>query len=536
MRNFRLYALLAITCVISLLITAPACIKVRGTDQKGPSAFVSDATLANAVDSEGRPVNASTAFLVNSEMIYLSVRLNNAPANTQVLVKLTYVDGEASNLADSTMYNNTKMGQGTGYLAFAMKPPPGGFPQGDYSVAVSANGVEVTNTPFKVENLSANKAWPRINKFTVSTGTVAQGEPVTLSWDVSDATRITLQPEVGTIPAVGTRALTPNVTTTYQIIASNDAGATKSEATVNVTAPLAGLPDLVITDISLMGTMIYYKVKNAGKTDSPPTYSNLWVQNLFPAMGGSSFVDVLKPGQEKTLTFSSYQWPYSNADGDWLGCIFGADMGRYIDPTCMNYTVKVCADAKDESKEVSETNNCLTKIWGMLFDYNLIPYAHLASWRNSSGEAPTQGVESSRTGAYIKMSDGSLEMVPDQVPQGWIQGYWGYFYTDRESGRTLNAALKVPPNLHFVANVGLAPNATGSDGVTFKLGIRDQSDQTNFLPGKTMTVPGVYENWEIDLKDYVDQKVFFILRVEAIGSPTFDYAVWKEARLVQVSD
>jgi len=536
MRNYRLYALLAVACVISLLITAPSCIKVRDADQKGPSAAVSDATLANAVDLEGRPVNASTAFLVNAETIYLSVKLNNAPANTQVLVKLTYLNGEASNLAGTTMYNNTKTGQGTGYLAFAMKPPPGGFPQGDYSVSVSANGQEVTNTPFKVENLAANKGWPRINKFTVTPATVPQGQSVTLSWDVSDATRITLQPEVGTIPAVGTRALTPGVTTTYQIIASNDAGATRSEATVNVTAPLAGLPDLVITDAWLEGTMIYYKVKNTGRIDSSPTYSNLWVNNLFPPLGGSSFVDVLKPGQEKTLAFSSYQWPYRDSDRDWLGCLFGADLGRFIDPTCLNYTVKVCADARDESKEVSETNNCINKIWGLLFDYNLIPAAHLAIWLNSSGDAPVQGVESSSTGAFIQMSDGGLEMVPDQVPQGWVQGYWGYFYVDREFKVARMATIKVPPQLKFVSRVGLSSSATGSDGVTFKLGIRDQSDQTNFFPGKTMKTPGVYENWEIDLKDYVDQKVLFILRVEAIGSPTSDYAIWKEARLVQVSD
>ena len=536
MRNFRLYAVLAMACVVSILITGPACIKIRGTDQKGPSAYVSDATLANAVNPDGQPVNASTAFLVNAEVIYLSVRLNNAPANTQVLVKLTYVDGEASNLANTSMYNNTKSGQGTGYLAFAMKPPPGGFPQGNYTVSVSANGQEITSTPFKVENLAANKGWPHINKFTVSPDTVPQGQPVTLSWDISDATRITLQPEVGTIPAQGTRSLTPNVSTSYQIVASNDAGETRREATVNVTAPLAGLPDLTITDIWMEGTMIYYKVKNTGKTDSTPTYSNLWVQNLFPAMGGSSFVDVLKPGQEKTLTFSSYQWPYANTTGDWLACIFGADTGRYLDPACLNYTVKVCADAKDESKEVSETNNCLNKIWGMLFDYNLPPSAHLASWRNSSGEAPTQGVESSRSGAYIQMADGGLEMVPDQVPQGWIQGYWGYFYVDREFRVARTTYIKIPAKLHFVARVGLAPGAVGSDGVTFKLGIRDQSDQTNFFPGKTMKAPGVYENWDIDLKDYVDQKVFFILRVEAIGTPTFDYAVWQEARLVQVND
>jgi hypothetical protein len=123
--------------------------------------------------------------------------------------------------------------------------------------------------------------------------------------------------------------------------------------------------------------------------------------------------------------------------------------------------------------------------------------------------------------------------VPDQVPQGWVQGYWGYYYSDRETGRTYIAAVKVPPKLKFVARVGLADSASANQGVTFKLGIRDLSDQTNFFPGKTMKTPGVYENWEIDLKDYVDQKVFFILRVEAVGASTNSFAVWKEARLVQ---
>ena len=307
----------------------------------------------------------------------------------------------------------------------------------------------------------------------------------------------------------------------------------------NVTAPLAGLPDLTITELWLEGLMIYYKVKNIGKIDSPPCYSNLWVDNMFPPLGGSSFVDVLKPGQEKTLVFSSYEWPYGVSGVDagsssWDQCIFGRGSGSsFIDPSCLQHTVKVCADAKDESKESSETNNCLSRTWGFMFDYNLQPSAHLASWRNSSGEQPRQGVESSSTGAYIKMSDGSLEMVPDQVPQGWVQGYLGYYYSDRETGRTYIAAVKVPPKLKFVARVGLADSASANQGVTFKLGIRDLSDQTNFFPGKTMKTPGVYENWEIDLKDYVDQKVFFILRVEAVGASTNSFAVWKEARLVQ---
>ena len=147
-----------------------------------------------------------------------------------------------------------------------------------------------------------------------SQDTVPAGQSVTLSWDVSNATQITLQPEIGTIAASGTRSVTPSITTTYKIIASNDAGSTTREISVSVGAAVSGAPDLVITDVWLEGCMIYYKIKNIGTADSPATTTYIYVDNLFPPMGGTSFVDVLKPGQEKSMVFSSYQWPWCGSD------------------------------------------------------------------------------------------------------------------------------------------------------------------------------------------------------------------------------
>jgi len=540
MRNLRVYLLLATVMVTSLVIAGPACIKIRSGGQQ-PSTLVSDAILATGVDPESKPVNASNTFYVDTEVIYLSLKLNTAPANTQVMAKMTYLGGEASNLANTTMFNQSQSGQGTRYLSFAIKPPPGGFPQGDYQVAVSANGLEQVSIPFKVQNLQAQKGWPMITKFSATPDTVPAGQSVTLSWVVSDATRVTLQPAIGTIPNSGTRSVTPTMTTTYVITASNDAGASKRELTVTVGAPVAGAPDLIITDVWIEGLMIYYKVKNIGAVDSTPTTTNLLVDNLFPPLGGASFVDVLKPGQEKTLVFSSYQWPYglgSPGAGGGVGGVPWAifHSAGYIDPSLINHVVKVCADAKNEASEGLETNNCMIKLWGVLMDYDLLPLAHLAIWKNSSGNLPDFGAEGSSSGAYIKMSDGGLEMVPEQVPQGWTQGYWGFFYTDRETQRSMNAAIKIPAKTKFIARVGLAASAQGSDGVTFKLGLKDLSDTNNFLPGKKMTVPGQFENWEIDLSDYEGQKVWFILRVEAGNKPDKDFAVWQEARLKQVSD
>ena len=86
-------------------------------------------------------------------------------------------------MANSTLFNQTLTGQGTKYLSFSIKPPPGGFPQGNYQASLSANGQELASLPFTVQNLSATPGGPIISKFTAIPDTVAAGQPVTLTWD-----------------------------------------------------------------------------------------------------------------------------------------------------------------------------------------------------------------------------------------------------------------------------------------------------------------------------------------------------------------
>ncbi|MCX6004129.1 MAG: hypothetical protein NT082_00390 [Chloroflexi bacterium] len=537
MKKSRRYLLFSVLATLVIVMSIPGCIKVNPGGKQQSSTLAVDAVLCTSVDADAKPFTPSNTFYVNTPVIYVSCKLNSVAANTQVMVKITYLEGEDTARINTSMFNSTQSGEGNQYIAFAVKPPPGGFPQGDYQTKVYANGQEQVSIPFKVQNLKAQAAWPTIDKFTSTPDSISLGQSTTLSWSIRDATRITLQPEIGTIAvgdAVGTRAVTPSVTTTYILTVINDAGATARELTVRVGPAVTGAPDLIVTDFWLEGLMIYYKIKNAGTLDSVPGYTYLWVNNKMPPLGSSSFVDVLKPQQEKTMVFSSYQWPFAVQSGvsTYTPFILGP-RECYIDPTTMSFTVKVCADGKDEVKESNESNNCLTKIWGYLMDYNLCSYVNLATWKNSSGEMPTFGAEGSTSGAYIKLGDGGMEVVPEQVPQGWAQGYFGFFYVDQDSGRTQVCYIKVPPKCKFIANVGLSGSAAGSDGVTFKLGIKDMSDTLNFLPGKTMTTPGVYENWVIDLKEYEGQRVQFVLRVEAGKTATNDFAIWKEARVAQ---
>jgi hypothetical protein len=201
----------------------------------------------------------------------------------------------------------------------------------------------------------------------------------------------------------------------------------------------------------------------------------------------------------------------------------------------------VCADVKNEAVESNEANNCKVSLLGILWDYDMLAVSNLATWRNSDGDFPEPGSENNVNGAHFKIPNfdmeiaPQLETIPQQVPQGWMQGTWGYFYAD-EFGSPRTAAVKVPAKLHFVARIGLARTATGSDGVTYKFGLKDLNDTVTWISSKKATAPGAFEDWDINLSQYEGQKYYFILRVEAGASPVNDFAIWNKARLIQVND
>ena len=102
------------------------------------------------------------------------------------------------------------------------------------------------------------------------------------------------------------------------------------------------LPDLVITDVwtAKVGkkTRIYYSITNVGTERAPLGYTNLTVDGVFVAL---DHVKPLKPGQNSTERFNTYEWI----------C------------TMSNDTVTACADSENSIAECIETNNCITEIW-----------------------------------------------------------------------------------------------------------------------------------------------------------------------------
>jgi len=77
---------------------------------------------------------------------------------------------------------------------------------------------------------------PVITSFTATPGTITTGMSSSLKWGVTGATEITIDNNVGTVSATGTKDVSPTATTTYTLTASNSSGSVKKTAEVPFTS------------------------------------------------------------------------------------------------------------------------------------------------------------------------------------------------------------------------------------------------------------------------------------------------------------
>src|SRR5258708_38696102 len=74
--------------------------------------------------------------------------------------------------------------------------------------------------------------------------TISKGESAKLTWTTTDATNVSISPEVGAVTPQGTTTVTPAESTTYAVTASGPGGSTDANVriTVNVPAPVVEKP------------------------------------------------------------------------------------------------------------------------------------------------------------------------------------------------------------------------------------------------------------------------------------------------------
>ena len=83
---------------------------------------------------------------------------------------------------------------------------------------------------------------PIINSFDATPGNINSGEPLTLSWSVSDATVVSIDQGIGNVALSGTRVVSPSTTTKYTLTAINQSGRVTATAQVVVIKKAVVLP------------------------------------------------------------------------------------------------------------------------------------------------------------------------------------------------------------------------------------------------------------------------------------------------------
>jgi peptidoglycan-associated lipoprotein len=95
-----------------------------------------------------------------------------------------------------------------------------------------------TSTP----NGPSGPTRPVIAEFSVEPSSIERGQTAVLRWNVTGSTNVAINNGLGTVPATGTRPITPTATTTYTLTASGAGGDATATATVTVTGPAAPPP------------------------------------------------------------------------------------------------------------------------------------------------------------------------------------------------------------------------------------------------------------------------------------------------------
>lgn len=106
----------------------------------------------------------------------------------------------------------------------------------------------VASTPPPAHNVAPPPAQPTVTLQADPT-TVEKGDPSTLSWSSTDATQLTIAPDVGTVTAQGSTKVTPSASTTYTITASGPGGSASATARVTVAAAAPPAAELTMDQL-----------------------------------------------------------------------------------------------------------------------------------------------------------------------------------------------------------------------------------------------------------------------------------------------
>ena len=83
-----------------------------------------------------------------------------------------------------------------------------------------------------------NRTDPIIHFFEADSTNITKGDSVTLSWEVTEATAVTIDPDIGLVDLSGSLLVSPVTTTTYVLTATNSCGQMFSPVSITDTVTI----------------------------------------------------------------------------------------------------------------------------------------------------------------------------------------------------------------------------------------------------------------------------------------------------------
>jgi len=115
------------------------------------TASLTEATMCQSVDDSMQPLNATDVFAPDTSEIFCSVKLSNAPPDTEVKAEWIYIEGELEDISNYLIDEWSLTANGTQYLSHSITIPDAGWPKGDYKIVLYVNGEEELSVPFAVK-------------------------------------------------------------------------------------------------------------------------------------------------------------------------------------------------------------------------------------------------------------------------------------------------------------------------------------------------------------------------------------------------
>ena len=174
-----------------------------------------------------------------------SITPSNAAAGSKIIFSGhgTDVDGTVvayrwqssinGDLGTTASFDTTRLALGTHIIYFKVQDNTGNWSEEVRDrITVSEGGGTPSGSP------------PVITSFFAAPGNISPGGSATISWNVSNATAVSIDNGIGTVAAAGSTSVSPAATTLYTISATNASGSMTAATQIIIGPALSGLPTI----------------------------------------------------------------------------------------------------------------------------------------------------------------------------------------------------------------------------------------------------------------------------------------------------